>query len=81
MNSVWDSEKKSWILYQEGTPQKYVLQVSWSDGISAFLEGGIIDVCRVEVCGTVILQKRFIIPHPSKQVGDFSIKAFPLLEL
>ena len=81
MNSIWDSGKKSWILYQEGSQKKYLLQVSWCDGIAAFLEGGSIEDCKVEVCGTVILQKRFIVPHPSKQVGDFSIQAFPLLEL
>jgi len=81
MNSVWDSVKKTWIISQEGNPQKYLLQLTWSDGIAAFLEGGTIEDCKVEVCGSVILQKRLVVPHPAKQIGDFSIKAFPLLEL
>ena len=81
MNFIWNSENKSWVLYEEGTNQKYLLNLTWSNGIAAFLQGGIIEDCKVEVRGTVILQKSLIVPHPTKQIGDYCIKAFPLVEL
>jgi hypothetical protein len=81
MNSVWDSSSKTWIIHHEGSPKKYRLNLSWSLGVAALFEGGEIKQCRTEVCGGLILQNKLIIPHPLKQIGEFSIQSFPLVEL
>lgn len=81
MNAVWDSGSKSWVIYQHGCSQKYCLKISWSEGIAAFLEGGEIQDCKIEVSAGLVSQKTLVVPHPSQRVGEYQVRAFPLLEL
>ena len=81
MNSVWDSSTDSWVIYTEGVPKKFRLKLSWNEGVAALIHGGEIRDCTVEVCGGIIRQKKLITPHSSKQVGNYHVRAFPLLEI
>jgi hypothetical protein len=81
MNAVWDSSLKSWIIYQEGSFKKYLLKISWAEGVQILLDGYSIQDCEVELQGRFITQTKLISPHPSKQLGDFLVKAFSLTEL
>ena len=81
MNSVWDSVTKSWTLQYEGSPTKYKLKLSWSDGIAALHDGGEIKECITEMCGGILRQKKLVIPRPQKRFGEYSVRTFALVEL